>query len=260
MPAQPKTALKIIVIPVANIEITPENPMLCPGESVQLTATADQAIESWEWSPTDGLSCSDCPDPTATPPGTITYQVQGEFMGCPSTAQVTVEVFGAPQYAFPSIPFICLGDDIILNEIVDPNATYEWLNPDGSLLSNDAQPSVSPTTTTTYSLSISLGSCPPITDDVTITVQEDYTLTVGNDLLICEDEEAVLTGSATDPSVVVTWMDDNGNTVASPIPANSLAPGSTNIFTATAADPAGCFSYMDEMTVEVYPDFYNNSQ
>ena len=249
--------IDIIVIPVANIEIMPENPFLCPGESVQLTVTADQPIEEWEWSPGAGLSCTDCTNPVATPPGTITYQVKGEFMGCPSFAQVTVQVASPPNYAFPANPFICSGDAITLNTVVDPNASYEWSNPDGSFLSNEAQPSVSPTTTTTYTMVAQIGNCPPVTDQITIIVQEDFVLTVENNLTICEGEAANLTASATNPTVQFMWSDVFGNQINPPV--TGLLPGSSHVYILRATAPGSgnvpCFAQTETVIVQVYPDF-----
>ncbi len=250
-------SIEIIVVPVANIEITPQNPSVCPGESVQLNVTADQPMDEWEWSPSDGLSCTDCTDPVATPPSTITYQVKGESLDCPSFAQVTVEVLGTPNYAFPSATNICMGESIVLNTVEDPNATYQWLNPDGSQLSDEAQPVVSPTQTTTYTLIIGLGTCPPITDEVTVTIQEDFTVTVGDDLTICADEEVQLLVNSSTSNVNVVWEDGNGDPVPNGIvPANTLVSGNTYVFSVEVSDePFACFTHTESVIVEVLPDF-----
>ncbi len=247
--------IEIVVIPVAEITITPASPVICPGESVDLVATADQPIDSWEWSPGVGLNCTDCTDPTATPPGTITYQVQAEFMGCPSFAQVTVEILPDPFYAFPGNPNICLGDNIVLNTVVDPNANYEWRNEDGSLLSNAAQPEVAPTATTTYTLIIDNGICPAITDAITINVLQDFVLTVGEDITACWDETIVLQAESSSPNVTIDWTDANGNQVSPNIPANTLAPGSSNIFFVTATDNGPCFTHQGSVQIDIYDDF-----
>jgi len=247
--------IDIVVIPVANITVTPTNPSICPGESVDLLATADQPIDSWEWSPSVGLSCTDCIDPTATPPGTITYQVQGKFMGCPSNAQVTVQVLSDPNYAFPTNPFICLGNSIVLNTIVDPNANYQWLNENGTMFSDIAQPEVSPTVTTTYQLVIDNGVCPAISDEITIIVQEDFTVTAGSDIESCWDSPIQLVATASDPNVSLVWSDINGNSVPATIPPNTLAPGSTTTFFVTGVDPASCFSHQAAVIVEIFDDF-----
>ena len=252
-----RDSIEIIVVPVANITITPDMPLVCPGESVQLNATADQQVEGWEWSPPNGLSCTECTDPVATPPTTITYQVQAEFMGCPSSAQVTVEVAPSPNYAFPDPATICPGESIILNDIVDPNANYTWSNEDGSLLSNDPQPSVSPAMTSTYLLSISNGNCPPVTDQITVIIQEDYELIVSDDLFECDSQSINLnnlfeiTGQGVDS---IVWTDENGN-IVNTINTADYGVGTVNIFTLETFDEGDCFPKMDELTITVYPDF-----
>lgn len=48
---------------------------------------------TWEWTPTDGLSCTDCPDPIAQPITTTTYDVTAtDQYGCEFTESVTVTV------------------------------------------------------------------------------------------------------------------------------------------------------------------------
>ena len=56
---------------------------------------------TYEWFPTDGLSCSDCPDPQAFPDSTTTYyMVATDSYGCTTTDSVTITVIPdleAPQ-------------------------------------------------------------------------------------------------------------------------------------------------------------------
>ena len=254
--------IEIVVIPVANIEITPQDPEICPGETVQLNATADQQIDEWEWSPEVGLSCSDCTDPIASPPSTITYQVTGEFMGCPSSAQVTVSVSPPPVFQLPNPAFICAGESIILNNLADQNATYEWLNEDGSLLSNDPQPEVSPDSTSIYTLNISNGVCPDVSEEITVNVIQDFTFSVSEDMTICQEDALILTASVEPEGANVSfvWEDPSDSTVTATfyeIPAGTLLPGSSNTYIVTAASSMGCFTYVDEITIDVFPTSFS---
>ena len=64
---------------------------VCPGETVQLTATPPSPLTTFEWTPTEGLSCSDCPNPIATVnSGPITYTATGTTGDCVSTGEVTL--------------------------------------------------------------------------------------------------------------------------------------------------------------------------
>lgn len=227
--------IEIIVVPTAEITVTPDMPLVCAGEAVQLTASSPD-ISEFEWSPSAGLSCTDCPNPTANPPGTITYQVEGEFMGCPSTAQIQVEVAPAPIYDFPNPPRICQGESIILNDVVDPSATYIWTDENGNSISNAAQPEVSPQTTTTYTLEIENGLCPPITENITIVVIEPYELSVFNgDTSLCLGTEITLSADAGVPG---TYFWDPIDVEAQSVNVNVDA---TTTYTLTFTDAEGCF-------------------
>jgi len=64
-------------------------------ESVVLDVVITPAIpgSTYSWSPSNGLSCSDCPNPTATPINNTTYTVTVTAPnGCSQTAQATVNV------------------------------------------------------------------------------------------------------------------------------------------------------------------------
>lgn len=65
------------------------------GFSTQLNAIATPSNPSiqFTWTPPDGLSCTDCPDPVATAPGTTTYTVSiSNSDGCVIEDEVTVFV------------------------------------------------------------------------------------------------------------------------------------------------------------------------
>ncbi len=63
---------------------------ICEGGSHTFAATG---FDVYEWTPSDFLSCDDCPDPTTTPDMTVTYIVTGTTAdGCASTDTVTVTV------------------------------------------------------------------------------------------------------------------------------------------------------------------------
>ncbi len=70
------------------------NVTIGPGESADLEATGSPEGGTYEWSPATGLSCSDCPNPVATPTVTTTYTVTyTSENGCRYEDQVTVTVF-----------------------------------------------------------------------------------------------------------------------------------------------------------------------
>jgi len=62
-------------------------------DEITLIVTSQNNIESYEWSPTSSLSCSDCPEPIAKPLTTTTYQlIATDENGCVSIAQKLITV------------------------------------------------------------------------------------------------------------------------------------------------------------------------
>ncbi len=74
----------------ADYTVSP-NATICPPNSVQLTATGGT---SYQWSPSTGLSCTNCPNPVASPVTTTTYTVEiFDPANCgPVTREVTVTI------------------------------------------------------------------------------------------------------------------------------------------------------------------------
>lgn len=83
-----------IIVKEPEIELNLTDTIVCPGEPVQIRILND--VTDIMWSPAQGLSCTDCPDPVATVNQTTTYTVQGENQDCPVSASVTIQVYNIP--------------------------------------------------------------------------------------------------------------------------------------------------------------------
>ncbi len=102
--------LDVAMIPLPEITITPDNPEIVAGESVQLTAGG---AADYLWSPPDGLSATDIDNPVATPFSTTTYTVTGTSTdNCKATAEVTVTVLSPENALKPAKYFSPNGDGI----------------------------------------------------------------------------------------------------------------------------------------------------
>ncbi len=87
---------------VAAAITQPEELIVDAGEDVSIdlgfstnlnTSFTPFGFVTYEWIPTDGLSCTDCPNPVASPVNTTTYTVIiTDEIGCTATDEVTVEV------------------------------------------------------------------------------------------------------------------------------------------------------------------------
>jgi gliding motility-associated-like protein len=68
------------------------------GVPYQLNATGSADITTWQWTPADQLSCSNCAAPMATPRMQTTYVVQAKTaFGCAATDTVVVKLQCAPE-------------------------------------------------------------------------------------------------------------------------------------------------------------------
>ncbi|HLP19933.1 MAG TPA: hypothetical protein VK174_06510, partial [Chitinophagales bacterium] len=68
-----------------SISIYPASVTLCAGGSVNLLVQTNAVNPTYNWTPTANLSCTNCPNPVATPPNSTTYCVSiNDASGCPS--------------------------------------------------------------------------------------------------------------------------------------------------------------------------------
>ena len=75
------------------VVVNPAKDTICAGTSVPILASG---AKTYSWSPSLGLSCNSCPNPTATPTATTTYSVTGtDSVGCNDTKTVTIQVYSA---------------------------------------------------------------------------------------------------------------------------------------------------------------------
>ncbi len=80
------------------LDITPADPIICEGSSVNLSASGGNGIYSW--SPAGFLSATSGTTVTANPPSTTTYTVSSTTAtGCPLTKDVTVTINPLPVAA-----------------------------------------------------------------------------------------------------------------------------------------------------------------
>jgi hypothetical protein len=156
----------VTVAPKPAISASPDV-SICPGDSVTLTATGGI---SYQWEPSDGLSCTDCQSPLARPAATTRYRVVGrDGNGCRGIDTVVVTVLNAPPKpdAGPDV-WICPGDSVELSSSGSGNLL--WSPPDGLSCTDCRNPIASPLRTTDYVLSVtSAGGCRS-TDTVVVTV------------------------------------------------------------------------------------------
>jgi gliding motility-associated-like protein len=91
---------------VFDVQISPPNPTISLGESIQLESVINRTSGnfSYQWIPEDGLSCSNCSSPTVTIFKTSTYFlfVTDEDNRCKAADTITITVDGTPNVFIPN--------------------------------------------------------------------------------------------------------------------------------------------------------------
>ena len=185
----------INVNPLPEVEIQPENPAICSGQSIQLSVVSlnDVPVASYMWMPMSGLSCTDCANPIAFVAGSYNVQVMSD-KDCPGAASVFVEALESPIFQLPNQTIYCEGETVILNNVFTPGATYTWTSTDPAFgtSTEPLQTVVPPLGTTTYRLVASNGSCPPVNGEVAITVLGDASFSISGEPDYCEGQSTIL--------------------------------------------------------------------
>lgn len=206
---------------------------ICLGDSVDLQASG--AI-SYNWNPGSGLSCNNCPDPTAFPTSTTTYTVTGTAAnGCTREDQITVTVNSLPTVAVTPSSTICIGDDIQL--VASGGVSYQWSPATDLSCTNCPNPIATPTTTTTYTVvAFNAAGCSDETT-TTVTVASPAAITVSSDTTVCPDEPVQLSASG---GVTYNWTPQNNGMVGGNTATPTLSVTQNQVYTLTVLDNNGC--------------------
>lgn len=116
----------IVTVSAPAVDAGP-NGSACDGDTAQLNATG---IGNFDWTPANGLSATDIPDPQAFPTATTTYFVTlTDSVGCTVTDSVvvTVNTFNQNISIDPSETSGCQGDTATFSAIPDASGNnYAW--------------------------------------------------------------------------------------------------------------------------------------
>lgn len=254
----------ITVIP--DYSFTPsDGTQVCSGTTITLSGNAvdvngNQVTGNYVWTLNGTvISGANTANIDVDPPlGNNTYEVTfTDGAGCmTNSATIAVEVLESPSFQAPAVTNICPGDEVILNGVDDGLSSYTW-TVNGAAFSSDAQPSATPTMTTTYDLFATNGVC-DTDESVTITVFDNYDLTVNPmDTTVCLDVPTVVTVSANatfaDGSTVpgtYTWSEE-GNQIDMGSSINVTAEVGTNIYDVSFTDELGCETETNMVTVSL---------
>jgi hypothetical protein len=183
------------------------NLTICRGTSTTLTVSG---ADSYLWTPNIGLSAANISNPDVNPNVTQTYTIYGFRNGsnCVSTQTLTVTVNNPPVVDAGNNVNLGSSGSVTLTPTFLANHTYLWSGPSGFTSSN-INPSVTPSGTSTYYLSVTNNNtgCQS-TDSVRVYVPR---VTAGPDLTVCAGVPTDLSGRLlefADPNEVVelSWL------------------------------------------------------
>ena len=167
-----------------NLTIT-GNTSICAGQSITLVATGGA---NYQWS---GGAVSSSDSITVSPAVTTTYYLQSTNSVCFAYDTVIVNVNLSPTATVAGNLNICSGQSTTLT--ASGATSYQW---SGGSTATTAAITVSPGTTTTYTLTPTNGGCAgtPVIDTVTVTPSPVASI-VSSANSICSGQAVTLTGS-----------------------------------------------------------------
>lgn len=236
------TAIAVVQVnPVPTVSAGPDL-STCAGSPISMTATG---AYTYEWSPATGLNQTTGATVSANPPATTTYTVTGTVGGgCFNFDTIVVNVLPPPiADAGPSM-VTCDGTPVTIT--ASGGTAYTWSPTTGLTPSTGATVSASPVSTTTYTVTASIGLCTS-TDTMVVEIVSIPVANAGPDFNICSGTSVPLTGSG---GTTYSWSPTTALTPSTGVGQSVVAtPMSTTTYTVTASN-GSCIS-TDEVEIVV---------
>lgn len=194
------TKTNSVTVPPSNLSVSATNVTICNGQTANLLATSNDASATFVWDNGTSTAAN-----TVTPLFTTSYTVTATTSnGCTKTTTVNVNVIPPPS---PSVADLTICAGKIANLAASGGTAYTWNTGSSSPSIN-----VSPSTTTSYVVTVSNGTC-GVTASATVNVQAAPSVNITAPLSLCSGV-ATLTAngtgtyqwstSATTPSINIT--------------------------------------------------------
>lgn len=231
------------ILPIPQVQ-TIEDATICDSDEITLTTTYF-GTDSVNWAPVSGIKSSNIPSPVAKPNTTTQYIVTAlNNAGCADRDTVTISVITRVEASVGGDVEICNGESVQLQGQIDRygnrGASVVWTPVNDMDNPASLTPTVSPSTTITYFMIASSGSCIPDTNDVTVTVNPVPYLELGSAQSVLEETEVTLAPVTIGNIVQYNW---DANTALSCTDCESPVAylhNSAEKFYLTVVDDKGC--------------------
>lgn len=185
---QEDSILLNVKVPILQFDLT--DTTVCANAPVPVNVTTE--FDEIEWSPEEGVSCTDCGSVIITTPTTATYTATIKSDGCPAAASITITI------DMPGISLSVHDTTVCPNEpvqvsVLSPATNLSW-SPEGGLSCDDCVTTVITTgTEQNYVVSGILDGCPAfggiavhISPDVqfSLTAEPPNNVAIGNPITV----------------------------------------------------------------------------
>lgn len=233
--------------------------IICLGTPVQFNVNVTPANQTYtySWTPPTFLNNTNTANPIATATNDITYYIQVDpgAASCFGYDTVSIRVLPNDFSLFNKDTSICKGASVQINALGDPAFTYLWTPAVFVSDPNVINPTITPDTTQTYTITASYPGCTDIVKNITFDVQPNPVVYVGPDREVCQFDTLNIAGvvsPASYPYYTYSWTP--ATAVVDPTVPNAIFIGQTNTvpLTLTVKTPAGCVG-SDALDVTVRP-------
>jgi gliding motility-associated-like protein len=218
---------------------------ICSG--VSISANTSSNATTYSWLPTAGVSNPAIANPILTPASTTTYTVTGTTGSCTVSKTFTVTVQLPVTLSVHTDTTVCGNASFNANTV--SNATsFSWSPATGVSNPAIANPVLSPTSTTTYTVTARTGNCTNI-KTFTVTVLPAVTVSAGPGSSILAGSSVTLQGSGSAGTYL--WTPPTGLSATNIL--NPVAkPAVTTTYNLRITNTQGC-SNSSNVTIEVLP-------
>lgn len=241
--------------PIANAG-TDQNINNGTNTTLNGSATGGSGSYTYSWTPTNLLVNAGIQNPqTVNLSSTTVYTVSvtDNNTNCSATDQVTIYIIGGTLTVTGTTTdySVCKGVQVQLNAFGSGgnpgNYQYTWSSNPVGFSSTLTNPTVTPTVSTVYTVSLFDGFN-TITDTVNVTVYNLPVANAGSDVSICSGNSTTLNASSSTgfPTLTYTWSNSYNGV------SQSVSPIITTTYTLTLTDGHGC-TITDAVIVNVNP-------
>jgi gliding motility-associated-like protein len=177
---------------------------------------------------------------STTTPGIYSVVVTSAS-GCTGTDDYNLAIVQSPSVSLGNDIGLCSTDPFPVLDAGNPGAVYQWFE-SGNAISGATSQTYQPTTGGSYSVSVTNGGICSGTDDITVTVYANLTVSLPTDQTICSNDPSPVL-DAGNPGATYAWS-LNGNPVGSTQIINASAAGTYSVLVTSATGCTGTDSYV----------------